>query len=192
MDKVWYVCFPISSYWFPSWLGLLGTEPVYLHLCAPHLDCFPAGLACEYKDEIRLVCVREGAVWIKSGKYNLWWNKLSGFIFGWQNGPAMPNIFGPCSHVFTIFFFFFQFGFNLCRLSSENKSPHWRFIWPFSRGLSENKKWDIWPGIPERWIIYIMSKIFPELEDISSLSICCCDFWLLVKDGWKSCLSQPV
>lgn len=106
MDKVWYVCFPISSYWFPSWLGLLGTEPVYLHLCAPHLDCFPAGLACEYKDEIRLVCVREGAVWIKSGKYNLWWNKLSGFIFGWQNGPAMPNIFGPCSHVFTIFFFF--------------------------------------------------------------------------------------
>lgn len=34
-------------------------EPVYLHLYTPHLDCLPAGLACEYQNEIRLFGGRE-------------------------------------------------------------------------------------------------------------------------------------
>ena len=45
----------LLKYWFSSWPGLLGTEPVYLHLCPPHLACLPAGLDWEHQGEIRFV-----------------------------------------------------------------------------------------------------------------------------------------
>ena len=45
----------LLKYWFSSWPGLLGTKPVYLHLCPPHLACLPAGLDWEHQGEIRFV-----------------------------------------------------------------------------------------------------------------------------------------